>query len=128
MLERRVRKVLSGAGAFDAFGAVLEGWAAAEVVYRGPVGYSADLHFDYRILLGFLTQWRKDAPALLESALADSRDVVVAYSLVALGAIGVGVAPGRFAQRERPLRWRLGCQSGASTLSEFAELSCEQVR
>src|SRR5688572_19231603 len=107
LLERRVRKTLSGADAETALRAVVERWAVADVVHRGPVGYSPTLYFEYRILLEFLTLWGESAASLLQDNLADSRDIVVAYSLVALGAIGVGIEPSRFDHRVQPIPWRL---------------------
>lgn len=122
-LQRHTEQLLCGERVEDVYAKIRPVWARASVVYRGLVGYGAELTLEYAILEGFLLRWRSLATPVLTTGLRDPSDVVAAYCIVGLGMIGVAVEPTEVADRTRRIAWGFCSMTGHSTLSEFAAFS-----
>jgi hypothetical protein len=98
-------------------------WAAADYVYRGPVGYGAVKMVEYVVLRELARRSAADAVQIFREGLRDPDPQVVGYCIVGLELLGVPMDQAAIAGRNEQIRWRLASFEGTSTLAEFAELA-----
>jgi hypothetical protein len=99
-------------------------WSRASVVYRGPIGFSATIKFEYALLESFIKKFPKTED-LFYAALLDPNPFISAYSLVALEKLHsryLNRLPKKLFNREEEIEWKLAGRGDKNKLKQFAEI------
>lgn len=119
--DYRVKKIVSG-DLFSAWSRVKQVWGKARIIYRGPVGFSAKLHFEFKLLEEFITTYPNCEQLLIE-ATTDTNPYVCGYALVALEFLGsryLQNLPNSLLERSEIIVWKLASRKGIVSLGQFA--------
>jgi len=94
-------------------------------VYRGPVGYAAEIKIEYLLLVRLSQEFSAEIEECFKKGVSADHAMVVAYCLVGLELIAsecLNNLPGDLVDRREVIKWELGCRSGETTLGEFVRM------